>query len=58
VGNELVLTTPKVRTITVPGVVAVELRRHLRDHHDGDGLLSGGRRQTPVMRRDDLCASA
>lgn len=34
-GRGMVLTTPKAercRTIKVPGLVAVELRRHLRDH--------------------------
>jgi integrase len=60
IGRDLVLTTPKaekVRTIVVPGVVAVELRRHLRDHH-GDGLLFRGLRGTPMMRRDQFYASA
>ena len=48
-GHGMVLTTPKaerVRTITVPGLVAVELRRHLREHPTdilfagtSDGLL-------------------
>lgn len=60
IGNELVLTTPKaekVRTIVVPGVVANELRRHLRDHQD-EGLLFRGRRGTPAMRRDQFYASA
>jgi len=50
IGGELVLTTPKAekaRPIVVPGVVAVELRRHLRDHH-ADGLLFQGRRGTPA----------
>jgi integrase len=60
IGGELVLTTPKaekVRTIVVPGLVAVELRRHLRDH-DGGAVLFGGRRGTPMMRRDQFYASA
>jgi integrase len=60
VGGELVLTTPKaekVRTIVVPGLVAVELRRHLRDH-GGGAVLFGGRRGTPMMRRDQFYASA
>lgn len=60
VGGELVMTTPKaekVRTIIVPGVVAVELRRHLRDHQ-AEGLLFRGRRGTPMMRRDQFYASA
>jgi integrase len=61
IGSKLVLTTPKaekVRTITVPGVVAVELRRHVRDHHGPGELLFGGRRGTPVIRRDQFYASA
>jgi integrase len=45
------------QTIVVPGVVAVELRRHLRDHQD-TGLLFRGRRGTPSMRRDQFYASA
>jgi integrase len=56
----LVLTAPKaekVRSIKVPGFVAFELRRHLRDHR-GDGLLFGGRRGTPRLRRDQFYASA
>jgi integrase len=60
VEGELILLTPKAekaRTIIVPGVVAVELRRHLRDHH-GDGLIFRGRRGTPAMRRDQFYASA
>ena len=43
---EAVLTTPKaekVRTITVPALVAVELRRQLRDHVD-EGILFRGLR--------------
>jgi integrase len=59
VGGELVLTTPKaekVRTITVPGVVALELRRHLRDHVGGELLFAGSRGAT--MRRDQFYASA
>jgi integrase len=45
-GGRLVLTTPKAekaRTITVPNLVAVELRRHLRDHV-AEGVLFRGRR--------------
>lgn len=60
IGNENVLTTPKaekVRTITVPGPVAFELRRHLRDHQD-HGILFRGRRGTEMMRRDQFYASA
>lgn len=43
-GQGMTITTPKaerVRTITVPGVVAVELRRHLREHPSGT-LFPGG----------------
>jgi len=60
IGNENVLTTPKaekVRTIVVPSVVAVELRRHVRDHQ-GDGFLFRGRRGTETMRRDQFYRSA
>jgi integrase len=60
IGNENVLTTPKAektRTIVVPGVVAVELRRHVRDHQS-EGLLFRGRRGTPSLRRDQFYASA
>lgn len=60
IGNEGVLTTPKaekVRTIVVPGVVAVELRRHLRDHQGGE-LLFQGRRGVERMRRDQFYSSA
>lgn len=60
VGAELVLTTPKAekpRTIVVPMLVAVELRRHLRDHQS-DGLLFRGLRGTAMMRRDQFYSSA
>lgn len=54
VGGRVVLTTPKaekVRTIVVPALVAVELRRHVRDHQgDGDMLFRGGR--GALLRRD------
>jgi len=60
-GGELVLTTPKTkrstRTITVPALVAVELRRHLRDHV-GDGFLFRAPRTGEPMRRDQAYASA
>lgn len=59
VDGALVLTTPKaekVRRIVVPGLVAVELRRHLRDHH-AEGLLFRGRRGAD-LRRDQSYASA
>jgi integrase len=57
----LVLTTPKaekVRTIVVPGLVSVELRRHLRDHVADGNMLFTGQRGTPMMRRDQFYASA
>ena len=60
VGGRLVLTSPKAekdRTIEVPGLIAVELRRHVREH-GADGMLFGGRRGTPMMRRDQFYASA
>jgi integrase len=60
IGNEMVFTTPKAekaRAIVVPGAVAFELRRHLRDHQ-GDGLLFRGVRGTPMLRRDQFYASA
>lgn len=60
VGGQMVLTTPKAekgRTIVVPMLVAVELRRHLRDHQGG-GLLFRGVRGTPMMRRDQFYDSA
>jgi integrase len=52
-------TTPKaekVRTITVPGVVAVELRRHLRDRPTG--VLFRGLRGADMLRRDQWYDSA
>lgn len=60
IGNELTLTTPKSekkRTIVVPMLVAVELRRHLRDHVREDGMLFGGTRGA-LMRRDAFYDSA
>ncbi len=59
IGTELVLTTPKAektREIVVPMLVAVELRRHLRDHR-GEGLLFRGRRGA-MLRRDQFYDSA
>jgi integrase len=56
IGNENRLTTPKaekVRTITVPGLVAVELRRHLRDRAP-EGILFRGLRGAPMLRRDQF----
>lgn len=60
IGNELVLTTPKsekTRRIVVPMLVAVELRRHLRDYVRPDGMLFGGTRGA-LMRRDAFYHSA
>lgn len=60
VGSELVLTTPKaekVRTIKIPGPVAFELRRHVREYRD-DGLLFRTPRSGRAMRRDEFYASA
>ncbi len=59
IGAAMVHTTPKgekVRTIRVPSAVALELRRHLRDHR-GDGLLFRGGRGAE-MRRDYFYAAA
>jgi hypothetical protein len=50
IGGALVLTTPKAekaRTIIVPGVVAEELCRHVRDHQ-AEGMLFNGRRRDQV----------
>jgi integrase len=58
-GGEAGWTTPKaekVRTITVPGLVAVELRRHLRDRPDG--VLFRGLRGSKMLRRDRWYVSA
>jgi integrase len=60
IGPDLVLTTPKAektRTIVVPNLVAVELRRHLRDHQ-GEGLIFRGARGAPMLRRDQFYDSA
>jgi integrase len=59
IGNESRLTTPKaekVRTVTVPGLVAVELRRHIRDHV-AEGILFRGLRGAPMLRRDQFYSS-
>jgi integrase len=59
IGREMTFTTPKqekVRTITLPGAVNLELRRHLRDHQGG-GLLFRGERGA-MLRRDAFYASA
>jgi integrase len=58
--GECRLTTPKAekaRTITVPALVAVELRRHLRDHQ-AEGILFRGLRGAPMLRRDQFYESA
>jgi integrase len=47
----------KVRTITVPGLVAVELRRHVRDHV-ADGIVFRGLRGAEMLRCDQFYASA
>jgi integrase len=60
IGNEPVLTTPKaekVRTIVIPNLVAVELRRHLRDH-EAEGLIFRGARGAEMLRRDQFYAAA
>jgi integrase len=62
-GGRLMFTTPKaekVRTIAVPGLVAVELRRHVCDHHvPDDGLLFRATRGPgPFVRRDQFYESA
>ena len=59
IGNKMAFTTPKgekARTIKVPSAVALELRRHVREHPD-DGLLFRGGRGAE-MRRDYFYASA
>jgi integrase len=59
IDNESRLMTPKgekERTIRVPGAVALELRRHFRDHRD-DGLLFQGMRGA-LLRRDQFYRSA
>jgi len=59
-GGRAVLTTPKsekVRTITVPALVAVELRRHVRDHVP-EGILFRGLRGADMLRRDQFYSSA
>lgn len=58
-GGRLTLTTPKAekcRTITVPGLVAVELRRHLRERPDG--FLFPGLRGGELLHRQQLYVSA
>jgi integrase len=60
VGGELVFTTPKaekVRTIVVPGVVAVELRRHLRSGVPIQGT-SGLPLWGALLRRDQFYDAA
>ena len=53
IGNQLVFTSPKrekIRTLVLPQAIAIELRRHLRDHQGG-GLLFRGERGA-MLRRD------
>lgn len=53
IGGQMVLTTPKAektRTLKIPGVVALELRRHLRDHQ-GDAPASP--RRSSIIGSDD-----
>jgi integrase len=60
IGAEMVLTTPKaekVRTIVVPNLVAVELRRHLRDYQ-AEGLIFRGARGAEMLRRDQFYDAA
>ena len=47
----------KMRTIELPSVTVLELRRHLRDHQ-GDGLLFRGTRGAEMLRRDQFYDSA
>ena len=59
-GGRAVLTTPKAqkaRKITVPSLVAVELRRHLRDQVS-EGILFRGLRGAEMLRRDQFYSSA
>lgn len=52
-GQGVVLTTPKaekVRTIKVPGLVAVELRRHLRDGRAGTWTDAQGNQHEMLFR--------
>lgn len=67
VGGHLVLTTPKAeknRTIIMPSVVAVEARRHLRDHEPDGILVRSSRWQTRKSSPEcaevegDVCACA
>lgn len=59
INGEMVFTGPKrekVRTIKLPSFVAMELRRHIRDHQGG-GLLFRGMRDAE-LRRDQFYNSA
>ncbi|HEY7009073.1 MAG TPA: tyrosine-type recombinase/integrase [Jatrophihabitantaceae bacterium] len=54
IDGRLALTDPKGekhRTIRVPGAVALELRRHIRDHTTDAGLLFGAPRSGELMER-------
>jgi integrase len=59
IAGKTVFTGPKaekVRTVTLPGAVVLEVRRHLRDHQGGGVLFRGGR--GALMRRDAFYKSA
>jgi integrase len=54
IGNEMTFTTPKgetPRVIKLPSAVALELRRHLRDH-DGGLLFVTGRTRRALSRHE------
>lgn len=60
VHSRISLKTPKrdkVRTVRLPSVTLLELRRHVRDHQ-GAGLLFRSLRGGPNMRADQFYASA
>jgi integrase len=59
IANKMTFTKPKgekVRSIRIPAAVALELRRHLREHA-ASGLLFSGRRGAD-LRRDQFYRSA
>lgn len=55
-GGALVEDGDATATVEVLGLVAVELRRHLRDHAP-EGILFRGLRGAPMLRRDQFYAS-
>jgi integrase len=60
IGNEMVFTTPKgekARTIRIPQPVALELRRHLREHQGG-GLLFRTPRTGRALQRHEFYEQA